>query len=131
MKIVTSNFLFYFFTATCSSCFANDAPLRTGDSLYESRKELISSGWVPIVTYEKMDDGTLRRSLGNAKKIYGDGIPEVETCSGAGIPFCSFNYKKEDLCLQVVTIGEYDEEEKKLAIHHWNLIDCQSLSVTE
>ncbi len=129
MKKSKSKILLCFFIAACSFCFADDMTLKEGDPLHKARKELINSGWSPIVTYEKMDDGTLRKSLGDAKKIHADGIPEIETCSGAGVPFCSFNYRRGGDCLQVVTIGEYEGKGKPLSIHHWNSIDCQSLSV--
>ncbi len=102
--------------------------LKKGSFIVEARSDLIADGWSPLVTNEKMEDGTYRKSIGDAKKIKSAGIAEIEGCSLAGIPYCSFNYIKSEKCLQVVTIGEIDEIQNSLKIHNWKFIECSSLS---
>lgn len=92
------------------SFFANatDVPIREGMSFLKARKALIKDGWKPNPTYSGEP---------GVEKIYiRKGFIEFESCT-VGIQYCDLNYKKNEICLGVATIGE---EVKDMKIYSWN-----------
>ena len=66
----------------------------------EARKELIAGGWLP---QEPPPD----ERLPDRYDLVGQGVIEVEACSGTGYGFCAFNYRhKKGFGLRVTTMGE-------------------------
>jgi hypothetical protein len=72
------------------------------------RNRLIHEGWKPSITNLTMADGTLERDWGDAKAMVTAGFVEVESCTGTGLNYCIFDFKKRGSCLSVTTKGEYD-----------------------
>lgn len=96
----------------CASAFASatDLPITKGMPFLSARKALIAHGWKPIAT---VTDETTR--IGTETILSNLGFIEVERCT-QGFPYCEFNYKKNNKCLVISTIGE---EIKDLVIRDW------------
>ncbi|WP_426206338.1 hypothetical protein [Pseudomonas sp. TWP3-1] len=96
------------------SCFASfiahaaELPIKEGMSFTSARKALIKSGWQPNRTYSG--------EFGVENILMREGLVEIESCT-EGVRFCSFNYKKKDICLGVGTVGE---KIKDMKIYSWN-----------
>jgi len=99
----------------CISFFASatELPITKGMPFLSARKALIKQGWIPDPTDETAPDGVM-------KTLRNIGLLEVERCT-EGVQYCEFNYKKNDACLVVSTIGE---KVKDMRVDAWN-IECQ------
>ncbi len=56
-----------------------------------------------------MADGTLEKNFGEARKFLEAGVAEIESCSGTGLNYCRFNYKRGKECLRLITQGEWHQ----------------------
>ncbi|WP_426236689.1 hypothetical protein [Pseudomonas sp. TWP3-2] len=95
----------------CSaSAFANatDVPIKRGMSFSVARQALIENGWKANSTYSG--------EYGVENVFMREGFIEIESCT-EGVRYCSFNYKKNSVCLGVGTVGEELEDMK---IYSWN-----------
>jgi len=81
--------------------------LARGKSFATVRECLLKSGWRPVRTNLTLSDGTPENNFGDAALFYSAGITEVQACSGTGRNYCLFNYRRNGICLQLGTIGEY------------------------
>jgi hypothetical protein len=86
--------------------------LKKGQHLSLFRAELLREGWKPIETYKKAGDGRssdvqFEHAWGDAGYIFRSGYREVQSCTGTGLNYCIFNYRRHGRCLQVGTHGEY------------------------
>lgn len=82
---------------------AKDKPI----PLSVARAELLAKGWRPVETFGVDADGHRWSQQGDAGEMYRAGIIEVETCSGTGQNFCSFNYARKGKCLALQSRGEF------------------------
>jgi hypothetical protein len=64
-----------------------------------ARKILIAHGWQPLPADDKPGDFDV------AAELVKHGVVEAETCSGTGVGYCSFHYRKSTDVLSVVTVG--------------------------
>jgi hypothetical protein len=96
----------WIFSGASFACAA-ELPLKEKVSIYKTRPALLRGGWKPIETFTAGDIAPFAHSDGNAKPIYGHGFKEIESCTGIGPNYCTFNYRKGDRCLIVYTAGEY------------------------
>ncbi len=74
-----------------------------GKSIDKVRKALIGKGWAPIeakVEDPKSDELTL------APDLRKHGVIEVESCSGTGMAYCSYGYRKGTMTLDVRSSGD-------------------------
>jgi hypothetical protein len=76
-------------------------------SISAARMKLISQGWKPLETFGSDVDGTRWSLQGNAGAMHSAGFIEVESCSGTGLNYCSFNYVRAGKCLNLHTQGEF------------------------
>jgi len=79
--------------------------------ILEARNQLAKYGWFPVdwESYLKTDAG--KNSVKddfyqNARLEYG--LPEIETCSGTGVGYCSLIYQHDYAFLNVTTVGDID-----------------------
>jgi hypothetical protein len=71
-----------------------------GQAIRKARKVLIAHGWQPQRPDEPDPGG---------ERLVRQGVAEVESCSGTGYGFCSFNYRhRKGFALNVTTMGDYD-----------------------
>lgn len=84
--------------AVCES--AGKVPNVYGKPIDQARQSLISAGWAPLKN-PKADEG---QELELSKQ----GMVEVDSCSGTGVNFCNFYYRKDAMELSVTTAGEED-----------------------
>lgn len=117
-------FLFCFFTP---HTFSGDFSISEGSSFYSARKEIMSSGWRPLKTHLKFEDGTYQSDFGEAAFYKEADIIEIEYCAGTGNGYCFFNYKKNSSCLRVTTEGMYDPKTQSPVILKWEKVDCKGL----
>jgi hypothetical protein len=95
--------------AFCLSNAAVHAEAARGSEPYVIlRDRLIGDGWKPLVTNDTMADGTREKDFGDTKILADAGFAEVEWCSGTGLNYCTFNFRKNDRCMKITTQGEYD-----------------------
>jgi hypothetical protein len=72
-----------------------------GQDIRKARKVLIADAWQPQRPDEPDPGG---------ERLVRQGVPEVQTCSGTGYGFCSFNYRhRKGFGLNVVSMGEDDQ----------------------
>ena len=79
--------------------------------ILEARNQLAKYGWFPVdwESYLKTDAG--KNSVKddfyqNARLEYG--LPEIETCSGTGVGYCSLIYQHDYAFLNVTTVGDIE-----------------------
>jgi hypothetical protein len=76
----------------------NDMPIT------RARKELIAAGWSPV-NHGTPDDRIDEREQTLAQL----GVTEVDSCSGTGFGYCSFDYRKGKAKLGVTTVGDNED----------------------
>nr|KIS30036.1 hypothetical protein TQ38_24960 [Novosphingobium sp. P6W] len=69
-----------------------------------ARKELIAGGWSPV-NHGTPDDRIDEREQALAQL----GVTEVDSCSGTGFGYCSFDYRKGKAKLGVTTVGDNED----------------------
>lgn len=79
---------------------------------YEYRLKLISKGWVPFKSSRHVKGRILGNDTGDAGIMRSSGYPEVERCTGVEQNFCSFIFKKKNICRIITTTGEYSSDLK-------------------
>ena len=84
--------------------------LRQGEAYAHARGELIHDGWKPVKTQERLGDGTLAKTFGDAGEMVSNGYTETFDCSGTGLNYCTFVWKRGQTCIHVQTQGEYVPE---------------------
>ncbi len=92
--------------ATLSTC-TPAAGVTKGEALSQARKALLAQGWKPRETYGLDGNGERWSQFADAGEMYRAGIIEVESCSGTGLNYCTFNYRRQAKCLSLVTQGEF------------------------
>ena len=81
--------------------------LTPGEPYSRARIALIGRGWRPVKTNARLDDGTLRKTLGDAGAMLEAGYVETFDCSGSGLAYCIFIWKRGTKCVHVITQGEF------------------------
>jgi len=82
-------------------------------SLYKARKLILQNGWKPHPVY-------IGEHIGVEHELLKKGFKEIEVCT-EGKSFCTFNYKKQQQCLRLITIGE---EIKNMYVESWDM-ECE------
>ena len=70
----------------------------------QARKALIAAGWKPV-NHGAAEDRADEREKDLAKL----GVIEVESCSGTGFGYCSFDYEQAGAALAVTTVGDNED----------------------
>lgn len=112
---------------TTDSILAKNIEITKGEAFFSAREKIIKSGWKPIKTYSKFEDGELENEFGEAFTYKQKNYLEIESCSGTGEQYCIFNYQKNNACLKIVTQGLYDPETNSPIVIRWENIDCKKL----
>lgn len=73
------------------------------------RARLIETGWSPVA-------GTATGT--EAEFIQQHGFPEVASCSGTAINYCSFAYSTAGATLRIITVGELGEDYQPMVADH-------------
>jgi hypothetical protein len=80
---------------------------RRHESYAQARRALLARGWRPVETHYRLGDGKFAREFGDAGAMLEAGVKEVYDCSGVGLNFCTFIWKRGKSCVHVITQGEY------------------------
>jgi hypothetical protein len=88
--------------AVCQS--AGKVPNVYGKPIDQARQSLISAGWAPLKNPK--DLAADEAQYGQELELGKQGIVEVDACSGTGVNFCNFYYRKDAMELSVTTAGE-------------------------
>ena len=107
---------------------ASDLPLKKSESYVQARAHLVRAGWRPVVVQTILSDGRSEREWGAAKQMQDAGFDEIESCSGTGLNYCFFNFRRKDYCLRVVTAGEYHKEYDSPKVHSWSVRPCAEIA---
>lgn len=110
MMVVRSPYLASALATLCLaslSVSASATGVLKGEKLSQARKTLLAQGWKPQETFGVDADGDRWSQFADAGEMYRAGIIEVESCSGTGMNYCSFNYRRKGRCLSVQTQGEF------------------------
>lgn len=94
-------------------------PLMSGVPIGTANAKLLAAGWQAVVTHRKFADGVEESSVGEAGTLKADGITSVEDCSGTGLSFCTFNYRRKKDCLRITSQGEVSP-----IVVQWDLFRC-------
>ena len=89
------------------SVSAFSADVTKGEKLSHARKALLAKGWEPRETFGVDADGARWSQFADAGDLYRAGMVEVESCSGTGANYCTFNYRRKSECLSLQTEGEF------------------------
>ena len=98
--------------------------LRPGEAYSKSRGDLVRAGWRPVKTRERLGDGTLAKMFGDAGEMVRNGYAETFDCSGTGLNFCRFVWKRGPTCIHVTTQGEYVPERGSPIVYRVVFGDC-------
>jgi hypothetical protein len=92
--------------------------LTTGEPYSRARQTLLRAGWRPAPGrgYRGLIDSFLRV-----------GWVEVSNCSGTGLGFCSFDWKRGRQCARVITYGENPPERGGPYIHDATIGGCRKI----
>jgi hypothetical protein len=83
------------------------ATIYKGKLFSQARRALLAEGWKPQETFGVDSNGKRFSQSADAGVLYQAGFIEVESCSGTGRNFCSFNYIRPGQCLSLSTEGEF------------------------
>ncbi|MGL3821721.1 hypothetical protein [Sphingopyxis sp. R3-92] len=75
-----------------------------GKPILAARKTLAATGWKPVA--QELPEG----GFGRENDFHKQGVVEVESCSGTGYGFCSFQYAQGSRTLGVTTVGESPDD---------------------
>ncbi|OJY72139.1 MAG: hypothetical protein BGP09_25340 [Rhizobium sp. 60-20] len=78
-------------------------PAVRGKSIDRVRKALIGKGWSPIQAKIEDPEGDAQSIAPELRK---HGVIEVESCSGTGLVYCSYEYRKGVVMLEVTSTGD-------------------------
>lgn len=109
-------FLMVVITSLMLTSGSAKVPLRSGESFQKSRIEILRDGWKPVVQAE-----TNTEVEGNVKELLKAGYPEANECSGTGLNYCVFWYRRDNICLRLTTQGEYYPSNDSPKVHHWTV----------
>lgn len=89
-------------------CGTHIVPQLSRYPLTTARKRLTEYGWGPVdwESYQISDAGkesSKDEFYESARLKYG--LPEIQTCSGTGVGYCSLLYQNDDAYLEVTTVG--------------------------
>lgn len=76
----------------------NLPPLKKGESYKSVRAKMIKAGWKPYHSPDADECAAGDKRCENR--------PEMESCSGTGLAFCSFLWKRDKKTVRIVTKGE-------------------------
>jgi hypothetical protein len=93
-----------------ASVQARSQELKKGEAFRVARDGLLKNGWVPVPYHHNWELVGIEHELEQAR------IVEMESCAGDA-PLCAFNYKKNGLCLHLITAGE---ELPDLRVYRWS-----------
>lgn len=94
-----------------SAHFAETAPDVVQKPILGARATLIKSGWMPRETFLMNAEGQRENQWGDAGILLRAGVVEVEFCTGTGVGYCFYNYRKKGRCLRLLTQGEFSPGE--------------------
>ena len=115
--------IFLMFVGTLA--LAGGAPVNKGDDYATARARLIGLRWNPFITHKLMADGAEERNWGDAKRMREAGFEEIESCTGTGLNFCIFNFKKGSVCMRITTVGEYRNDQGSPKVEAWSKGRCR------
>jgi hypothetical protein len=72
--------------------------LKRDESYARARKSLLRAGWRPVETFGRFADGTLVKEFGDAGEILRAGFKEIYDCTGTGLNYCTFVWKRGNRC---------------------------------
>ncbi len=64
----------------------------------QARPKMLKDGWKPLLS---------EKGRGFTAELLQAGWVEVSNCSGTGLGFCTFDWKRRNQCARVITYGEY------------------------
>jgi hypothetical protein len=102
--------------------------LRKDQGYARARHTLKASGWRPVLTEDRDPDGTRVKSYGDTRRMSEAGMVEVERCTGVGLNFCDFWWRKSRSCLHVTTYGEYVPERRLPRVSTYRIEACRHIS---
>lgn len=106
-----------------SPSFAGEYQLRQGTPISQIRAQLLKDGWVPVRIDKKILEGDIGNQHADGRDMFSAGYIEVESCTGADVELCVFNYQKNGRCLRLTTVGEYHPPLGEPTLDSWSM-DC-------
>ncbi len=92
----------------------------TGLTYHKARAIIIEAGWTPLKT-----QADKQHRFGNGPDFWALGYFELESCSGTGLAYCSFQFENtKGESLRITTKGEeYHEEEflRHATVEHFEI----------
>lgn len=85
-------------------------PLAVGQTIEKADSELIGLGWKPNPEATPMIEERQRSGVN---------LKSLSSCSGTGIGFCRFDYRKGEENLSIVTVPEHHDEQTTSIVERW------------
>ena len=116
------------YTVLCLAMIASIAApgeyqLRKGKPISQIRAQLLNNGWLPVRIDKQILEGGGGNQHGDGRLMFSAGYIEVESCTGADVELCVFNYQKNGRCLRLTTVGEYHAPLGEPLLDSWST-DC-------
>lgn len=90
--------------------------LKSGMPYSKARKQLISSGWKPVVNKEQINNP--KRSIIIDYFITKKKYTEIDDCAGTGLGLCLFKFQGKGKTLFVITANNGENQE---TVHGWRI----------
>jgi hypothetical protein len=117
-KLITV-FLYSLFAMSIANA-TEKLPIHKHQLLSKARLSLIKAGWEPYVIFNLVNKPEEVNLI--ERQYIRAGYGEVGNC-GASTPYCVFNYKKNEKCLQIVA-GSFEEPIKTNTVEKWSY-ECE------
>ncbi|MFO1125713.1 MAG: hypothetical protein U1E25_10775 [Methylocystis sp.] len=99
MKALFAATAFLVAISQCSSAFAQVPSFPKDEPYAKARKHLLKMGWKPV--HEPEAGFVCQKDDPRCK-----GRPETVNCAGTGLANCIFRWKRKDVVIDVLTVGE-------------------------
>ena len=92
-----------------ASCMSAPGFARSSGPYRNIRNHLIRAGWHPVTVPAANRTG-IEELIGDTREMYNAGFHEVRSCSGIGLNYCFFVFKRGAICSTVETQGELNHD---------------------
>jgi hypothetical protein len=110
-----------------ASCVSAPGFASSSDSYRNMRSRLIRDGWHPFSIPAASRTG-VEELVGDTREMYNAGFHEVRSCSGTGLNYCLFVFKKGGLCNRVETQGELNPDRSSPVVVKVRTYRCSEAS---
>ena len=103
-------FMLLVLTAGAPAAADVDPPLSQRQTILEAHRTLLAAGWSPAPAQQPSAQERLWSAVA---------LPSLSACSGTGVGFCRFDYRREQQRLSVVTVPSNPGQPSVGRVERW------------